>query len=189
MKSLAGQLLLSSPRLVDPNFAKTVVLMVQHDGDGALGVVLNRALDVSVKDACSKVLETPCTLDGVIYHGGPCPGPLMVVHSDPSQAQIEVCRGAHFTTERHHIESLLQRTDIRHKFFIGYAGWAAGQLDAEMETGSWLTTPATADEVFDTDTDTDTDTDGARHWTRLTTQVTVGRWVNPKMIPKDPKMN
>lgn len=181
MDSLAGQFLLASPRLVDPNFLKAVVLMIQHDADGALGLVLNRPLDVSVQDACDKVLETPCTLEGMIHQGGPCSGPLMVVHSDPSQAQIEVCRGAHFTTERHHIESLLQRADVRTRFFVGYAGWGSGQLEAEMETGSWIKSAATCDDVFDADAE--------RLWSRLTMQVTLGRWVDPKLIPKDPKVN
>ena len=70
MASLQGQFLIASPKLLDPNFARSVVLMVQHGDEGALGLVVNRPLETSVEEVCEKVLETPCSTEGVLYQGG-----------------------------------------------------------------------------------------------------------------------
>ena len=77
-KLIQGQLLIASSRLMDPNFVRTVILLVRYGDDGALGLVLNRPLETSVKEACEKVLETPCNADGNLFQGGPCEGPLTV---------------------------------------------------------------------------------------------------------------
>jgi putative transcriptional regulator len=80
MDSLRGQLLLASRRLADPNFFHAVVLMVQHGEDGALGLVINRPLEVTIKQACDDSLEMVCETEGILHQGGPCQGPLMVLH-------------------------------------------------------------------------------------------------------------
>src|SRR3982751_5237695 len=103
MKSLKGHLLISSPRLMDPNFVRTVVLMVQHGEEGALGLILNRPLQATVRDVCEKVLETPCEIEAPLHQGGPCEGPLMVLHTDADGGiggEVEVMPGVHFTAER-----------------------------------------------------------------------------------------
>src|SRR5437660_1340859 len=100
MKSLQGQLLLASSRLPDPNFARTVILMVRHGEEGALGLVLNRPLETTVHEACSEVLETPCAAEGFLYQGGPCEGPLMALHTNADASDMDVIEGVYFTTER-----------------------------------------------------------------------------------------
>jgi putative transcriptional regulator len=180
MQSLAGHFLIASPRLADPNFVKSVVLMVQHGEEGALGLVVNRPLDTSVEEICEKVLETPCSTEGVLYQGGPCEGPLMVVHTHNARSDIEVRPGVHFSTERESIEWLLKYNEAPIKFFVGYSGWAAGQLENEMETGSWLSVPAEEDQIFQ---------DGEELWSKLLTAATLGKWIDPERIPDDPSLN
>jgi putative transcriptional regulator len=184
MKSLQGQILVASPKLVDPNFFHTVVLMVQHNDEGALGLVLNRPLQTTVRDMWAQVEEgTECEIEGPLHQGGPCEGALMVVHADGSYAEAEVTDGIYFCMRRDAIERLVENNRAAMKFFVGYAGWTAGQLDAEMNEGSWLTTPASAQMVFE----------GDEHlWTDLIRAIarnTVNQMVDPKRIPDDPSVN
>src|SRR5438309_4081901 len=101
MASLKGKLLIASPRLADPNFRRTVVLMLRDDPDeGALGIVLNRPMAVSVKEACEDALDTTCNVDGPLHQGGPCEGPLMVLYGQSADDEDEVAPGVYFTTEK-----------------------------------------------------------------------------------------
>ena len=180
MESLAGKLLIASSMLADPNFVQTVILMVQHDENGALGLVLNRQLPTTIKEACEEAMEVECAMEGNLYQGGPCEGPLMVLHAVEEAGQMRVVDGVYFTTERDHIEWLLKQTDEPARFFVGYSGWGAGQLEGEMETGSWLTAPATSEVVFTTD---------ERRWQSLIKEIVLGQWIDPKRIPEDPSVN
>ncbi len=180
MPSLAGHFLIASPRLMDPNFFRTVVLMVQHDENGSLGLVLNRPLTATIRDVCRDALEQDCEIEGVMHQGGPCPGPLMAVHTFEPAAQTLVLPGLHFATEKERIELLLHEPTATARFFVNYSGWTAGQLEAELEEGSWLTLPATIDRVFSS-------TD--QLWTNLTKLATLGKWVPLDQIPDDPSVN
>jgi putative transcriptional regulator len=183
MKSLQGQLLIASPKLLDPNFFKSVVLVVQHGDGGALGLILNRKIDVTLQTAWSQVSEEPCGVEGNLHQGGPCEGPLMVVHGEESLGQLEVLPGLHFSTERESIEELVGRNDGPMKFFVGYAGWAPGQLEGEIEEGSWLTTVAARDDVFRTDD---------RQWDEMMKRIARAAtfpFIDPKLIPPDPSLN
>ncbi len=180
MESLQGKLLISSPQLLDPNFVRTVILVVRHGEDGALGLILNRPLEVTVAQACVDALHAACDIEDVLYQGGPCEGPLMVVHEDESQADMKVLEGVFFTTDRLKIESILYGNSAASRFFVGYAGWSSGQLEAEMETGSWVTLPAEPLHVFQA---------GSTPWQKLLTHATLGRFVDPKRIPDDPSVN
>lgn len=183
MKSLQGQLLVATPQLLDPNFFRTVVLIVQHDQGSALGLVLNRALDTSVRDAWQEVSAEACEVDGPLHQGGPCDGPLMVVHTDPACSAMEVAEGIHFTADREDVEQLAARNDSPMKFFVGYAGWGPGQLEAEIEEGSWVVIPATPEQVFSEEEDL---------WARAYAQVVPSvafPWLDPDRIPDDPSVN
>ncbi len=146
--SLQGHLIVAAPKLRDPNFFKTVVLMVQHNDEGALGLVLNRPLEATIEAAWEQVSETPCHAEGPLHQGGPCEGPLMVVHTHETASDIEVFPGVYFTTEREKIEWLMKHNDGAIKFFVGYAGWAAGQLENEIQENGWLHCAADADLIF-----------------------------------------
>src|SRR5580698_10070881 len=77
MKSLKGQLLLASARLQDPNFLRSVVFLVQHGEEGALGLILNRPLETTVRQVCEQVSAASCAIEGQMHQGGPCEGLLM----------------------------------------------------------------------------------------------------------------
>jgi len=81
MKSLQGHLLIASPTLLDPNFRKSVVLLVQHNEEGAMGLVLNRPTETKLCEAWTQVAETDCASDASLNLGGPCEGPLMALHT------------------------------------------------------------------------------------------------------------
>lgn len=184
MKSLKGQLLIASSQLLDPNFFQTVLLMVQHDENGALGLVLNRPTETPVDEAWRQVSDTPCLRSDPLNWGGPCQGVLMLLHADPEASEVEVVPGVHFTSDARKIEWLVRQEELPIRFYIGYAGWTAGQLEAEMETGSWLTAPADDQEIFHP---------AAEQWTRIKRQVTVnqllGYAVDPRLLPPDPSLN
>ena len=183
MNSLEGQLLVASPKLLDPNFFHSVLLMIHHNEEGALGLVLNRPLSMSVRDAWLRVSESSCEVQGVLHQGGPCEGPLMVVHTRSELSQTGVTDGIHFTTEKDAIEKLVADNQGAMRFFVGYAGWAAGQLENELKTGSWLSLPATAEHIFES---------GEDQWDlviKAISRAATMSWIDPKMMPEDPSMN
>ncbi len=184
MESLSGHFLVASIDLDDdPNFAKTIVLMVRHDADGALGLVLNRPTETTLDDAWRQVSDHPCSREEFLYHGGPCDGPLMLLHSDPNASQVEVGSGIFFTVEKEHAERLISRASGLLRVFVGHAGWAPGQLEGEIETGSWHTRPATHEEVFGSD---------AGLWRHIVSQIGIESMfpeLDPRRIPRDPTVN
>ena len=153
LDSLQGHLLIASPHLPDPNFYKSVVLVVEHQEDGALGLILNRVGTMCLDEVWRAVCDTDCSLHDQLRVGGPVDGPLMALHCDMDLEGHEVVPGVYFTSERDSLESLVQRDDSVCRIFSGYAGWGGGQLDREMEVGGWLTMPASFDHVFDIDED------------------------------------
>jgi putative transcriptional regulator len=183
MNSLQGHLLIAAPHLNDPNFFKSVVLLVQHNEQGAVGVILNRPIDATIEDVWSQVSQAACNAEGHLYQGGPCPGPLMVVHTDPAISQLEVCRGVYFSTDKASIEQLVSQTAGPVKFFVNYAGWSAGQLEEEIARGGWFSTPADPSEIFRGDEDL------WSHVRRLAGRRTRLAGVDPKLIPDDPSVN
>src|SRR5688572_26268848 len=111
MKSLRGQFLVASTHLKDPNFYRTLVLMVQHDEEGALGLVLNRPTGRTVRDVLKLVSEESSPCDDLIFLGGPVRGPIAVVHTDEERGNVEVLPGAYYTIEDELVNELLQREE------------------------------------------------------------------------------
>jgi len=180
MDTTQGKLLLASPHLTDPNFARSVVLMIQHNDQGALGLILNRPLHISVKQACEQSLGEPCDVEGLLHQGGPCEGPLMVLHGNEIIKDADVFPGVFFTTEKAKIESILKKQLGAARYFVGYAGWSPGQLEAEMEIESWFIADARPAYVFE---------DRENLWLTLVRQRLLGQWVDPSQIPEDPSVN
>jgi putative transcriptional regulator len=175
-----GQLLIASPRLMDPNFVRAVVLLVQHDDNGSLGLILNRPLEVTLKDVARETMSEDLDVDGTLSQGGPCEGPLMTLHDDPLRSQIDVSEGVHFTADPEDVAAILRDPGENTRFFVGYAGWGAGQLEGELEIGSWLQTPATPEQVF---------TPSQRLWQKWVTILTGELNVKPESLPDDPSLN
>src|SRR5581483_6683525 len=109
MKSYKGHLLVASPKLRDPNFFRAVVLLVQHDENGSLGLVLNRPMEVAVQAAWKQLSQSPCEIEGHLHHGGPCEGVLMALHTDMEASDLEIVGGVYFSTTKDAIEHLVAR--------------------------------------------------------------------------------
>jgi len=146
--SLQGHLLIAAPDLPDPNFSRTVVLLVQHSEEaGALGLVLNRPSQNTLREIWDKLGEGPCPTELILDLGGPVVGPLMALHQQSDLSELEIVPGVHFSSQRENLKPLaLREPPVR--FFLGYSGWAGGQLEAELETGSWLTVLARPEYLF-----------------------------------------
>jgi putative transcriptional regulator len=180
MQSLRGQLLISSGGLHDPNFRHTVVLIGEHNAEGALGVVLNRALDVSVRDAVSGLSEL-VEPDALLYQGGPVQptSPVVLAElADPTAAGLLVFGSIGFLTGE--VSPEVGDQVVRARVYAGYAGWGAGQLEAEMEAGGWILEPARAEDVFTDEPEL--------LWSRVLERKG-GSYRRVAKIPFDPSMN
>ncbi|HEX4792994.1 MAG TPA: YqgE/AlgH family protein, partial [Humisphaera sp.] len=107
MNSLQGHLLIASPQLADPNFARSVVLIVQHNESGALGLILNRPLETNLQSVWEQVSDVPCFVDQPLHQGGPCEGPLMVLHGDESLSEMSLLPGVYWSTDKDSVEQLV----------------------------------------------------------------------------------
>ena len=150
-KWLKGQLLLDGGKLTGSFFHRTVVLICEHNAEGAFGLVLNRATGKKVGDAL--VADLHDTLKSAdLFLGGPVqPTALSFLHSDGFLPDADVIPNLSLG---HSVDELTEIGDSfsptrRIRVFAGYAGWSAGQLEDEMKRESWLTHSATLDLVFD----------------------------------------
>jgi len=151
METLQGQFLVASTKLADPNFFRAVVLIVRHNEEGAMGMVINRPANLTVREVWEKVSESTCETDECLHVGGPCPGPLMSLHGRVDLADLEILSGLYFTADPENIAQLVDQQQAEVRFFAGYAGWGPGQLEAEFASGAWLAVPATVEQVFSAD--------------------------------------
>ena len=153
---VAGMLLVATPALLDPNFADSVVLLLDVDDSGALGVVLNRPSGVpvdAVLDGWADVVAEP----DVLFHGGPvgADGALAVaLLRDPEDVPVgfRSVDGRLGLVDLDAPVELLEGSLAGLRIFAGYAGWGAEQLDVEIEEGSWYVVPGEARDAFRTDT-------------------------------------
>ena len=183
MKSLKGHFLVASPHLADPNFYRSVVLIVQHDEEGAFGVVLNRPTNNTVADLWDLIGQMPCDNQQPVNVGGPVSGPLVAIHSDFAQSELEISQGVYFSSAKDSIIHIVSEPRGPFRLFVGYSGWAAGQLDNELEVGGWLTEPATHDDVFSDQSDL---------WNRVARRIgldILAPTFKHKIVPDDPSMN
>jgi putative transcriptional regulator len=154
-KFLQGQLLLDSGQLGGSFFSRTVVLICQHNAEGAFGLVLNRALgktagELIVADLPDMLKESPLFLGGPVQ-----PGALSYLHTDAFIPEADVLPNLALG---HSLDELLELGEgfsptKKVRLFAGYAGWSPGQLESEMKRKSWLTFPASLELVFETPPD------------------------------------
>ncbi len=149
-KYLKGQLLLDNGRLQGSFFHRSVILICQHDAEGAFGLVLNRFTAKNVGDAV--VAKLPGSLKQLpLFLGGPVqPQALSFLHHDSFLPDANVMPNLNLD---HSLDSLMELGESfsitrQFKIFAGYAGWSPGQLEDEMKRDTWLTHPATIDLVF-----------------------------------------
>ncbi len=158
MELSPGALLVATPALIDPNFADSVVLLLDADENGALGVVLNRPSSVPVADVLEGWASVVAAPD-VLFHGGPVglDGALAVARlADPSDEPVGF-RPTFDTVGLIDLDSpveLVEGSLSAMRVFAGYAGWGAGQLEGEVEEGSWYVVPSEPGDLFRTDVET-----------------------------------
>jgi putative transcriptional regulator len=149
----SGQLLLAEPFMVDPNFRRTAVLLCEHDNEGSLGLIINRPVGLKIADV---VAEFP-DFDAEVYYGGPVHGDsLHFIHNlgDLLEESLKVTDGVWWGGDFDSLKFLVSNeliTPDRIRFFIGCAGWSGGQLDEEMEGGSWISVPMHPNYAFRSD--------------------------------------
>jgi putative transcriptional regulator len=149
MDSTRGQLLIAGPTLVDPNFWRTVVLIVDHSDEGALGLVLNRPSETTVGEAVPALGEL-VDPDQALYIGGPVqPSSVMVLAQleDPDDAAL--ISFADVGVIGTGTDPDQPPAGVRQgRAFVGHSGWGPGQLDSELGRGDWITTPARLTDAF-----------------------------------------
>jgi putative transcriptional regulator len=148
-----GRLLVSGPYLPDPYFRRTVVLLCEHDAEGSFGFVLNRAMDMQVND----LVPSMASIHSRVFMGGP-------VHSDNLYflhtlgahvtGSEDVVDGVRVGGDHEQLRDLLSADHrlLQHvRFFVGYSGWSAGQLDQEIEERSWFVAPGSKRSIMASD--------------------------------------
>jgi putative transcriptional regulator len=157
---LTGQLLIASPTMGDPRFLQTVILMVRHDRNGALGIVINRPIgDRPLARLLEALGENDPGVAGTvrIFAGGPVqPDIGFVLHSTDYHRPDTLDIDGHvaMTSSREILRDIgNQRGPNKSLIAFGYAGWGPGQLEGEIAHGFWLTTPQDTNLVFDDDRD------------------------------------
>ena len=155
--SLAGQLLVATPDLQDPNFSETVVYLVHHDQSGAMGLVLNRVLGAGPLDKILEGLGMPsngrANLELRVYYGGPVePRRGFMLHSPDYRAEDTVVLSdlAALTVSPGILQDIAAGKGPRRSLFaLGYAGWGPEQLERELAAGAWVVVEPDADLLFD----------------------------------------
>ncbi|HEY8625149.1 MAG TPA: YqgE/AlgH family protein [Solirubrobacteraceae bacterium] len=149
MDSARGQLLIAGPSLLDPNFWRTVVLIVEHTEEGALGLVINRPSETTVEEALPE-LEALVDVDQPLYIGGPvAPSAVIVLaeFEDASDAALIAFDDIGVLSTGTPMEQ--RAAGLRRgRAFVGHSGWGPEQLDSELELGDWILEPARGEDAF-----------------------------------------
>ena len=150
MESLRGKLLLASPTMSDPNFARAVILIAEHTDEGAMGLVLNRPAETLVTDAVPD-LAWLASDDANVFVGGPVAETAVIVLAEfdrPELAGALVDDDLGFIGADADEPDQLQGAVRRARVFAGHAGWGPGQLEDELAEDAWIVEPPRRDEVF-----------------------------------------
>lgn len=163
---IAPGLLLAMPHLVDPNFSRAVVLMVEHNDEGSFGLVVNHPSDMEASSLLEALdIEWQGDEDALVWSGGPVmPTSGWVLHTPtpvaaPPAETIEdtgtivLLPGLALSTSPDNLRALAADPPDRVRLLLGYSGWGPGQLAEEMARGSWLHADATPELIFDTPAD------------------------------------
>ena len=150
MESLRGKLLIASPALIDPNFHRTVILIAEHTGEGAMGLVLNRPAETLVADVVPDLSEL-ADEDAPVYFGGPVASDSVIVlaeFDDPSVAGVVLDGDLGFVASESADLDDVGRGVRRARVYAGHSGWGPGQLEGELEEESWIIEPPQREEIF-----------------------------------------
>lgn len=150
-----GVFLIASRQLTDPNFAETVVLLLEYDDSGALGLIINRPTKIALAKLLPEVKELEKRPD-VVYVGGPVARERIVLlmrTSRPPDSSGRIFADTYVSSSLATLKQMLSdaRSDESFHAYAGYAGWAPGQLDGEVHRGDWHVSPAEEEVVFEKD--------------------------------------
>lgn len=152
--SLTGRLLVAAPSLRGSTFERSVVLMLSHDGDGALGVMVNRPTEVQVGDVLPGWI-TVVSEPGVVFQGGPVSLDsalgLVAVPGADEPLGVRRVRGGLGVVDLDTPSEIIQPAVTAMRVFAGYAGWAPDQLEGEIDEGSWYVVDSEPRDAFRTD--------------------------------------
>lgn len=154
---LTNQFLIAMPNLGDPNFFQTVTYICQHNQEGAMGIVINRPLDIDLGVVFQNMdIESNDILinNTAVFDGGPVqPERGFVIHQPDQQWDVMMNINDEFclTTSRDIVNAMATGQGPKNALIaLGYSGWGAGQLEQELANNIWLTTPANQNVIFDT---------------------------------------
>lgn len=182
-RTLQGNCLIASPFMEDSNFYRSVVYLVRHNEESAFGLILNRPTDFTIEKVVSIVCDFTCVHEGSLHCGGPVDGPLLAIHDCPTIGGEECIDGLKLCSNQDELKKLFVESSARLKLFDGFAGWGPGQLEEEMETGSWLVVDVDADVILGNDPEL---------WENLLRRISQNILASDEMIsdcPIDPQWN
>ena len=178
--------------MLDSNFSRTVMLLAEHNSEGAVGFVLNRPSTVPLKSMISVIdRDVPPAIPA--WYGGPVDtGTAVILHSrKPSDTDTEIGQGIYLSTAGRVLDALIDESEQTikerangqlvhdilnpYRFLVGYAGWGAGQLDDEIRAGAWLLHPIDQELIFNTGWND--------MWSTITEKMGIGRAVAPTVPP------
>jgi putative transcriptional regulator len=156
LASLNNHFLIAMPALNDPNFHRTATLICEHNEDGALGIIINRPLGISLGDILEHMdirTNSEAIAAQPVFMGGPVQGDRGFVLHEPLgnwDATLKVTENSGVTSSRDILEAIARGEGPDKSFItLGYAGWGPGQLEEEMAANAWLSGPASSRIVFD----------------------------------------
>jgi len=155
--SLRNHFLIAMPALADPNFAHTVTFLCEHNEEGALGIIFNRPLELTLGEVLAHMQIEPSASVDIsvpVFFGGPVqPERGFVLHSPPGEwsSSLSITEDIALTTSRDVITAIAHGEGPKHYLLaLGYAGWGGGQLEHEMADNAWLSGPADPRLLFET---------------------------------------
>ncbi len=158
--NLTNQFLISMPNLKDPNFEKTVTYICVHNEEGAMGIIINKPLDIGLSEIFEQmdiVVNNPEANNKKIYQGGPVHtdrGFILHQTSKDWDSSIIVSSDICVTTSKDILEAIAEGDGPNESLIaLGYAGWSAGQLEQELMANTWLNGPANLEIIFNTSSD------------------------------------
>jgi putative transcriptional regulator len=179
--SADGQLLIAGPKLLDPNFWRTVVLVIQHNEEGALGLVLNRPSDTTAGDAVP-ALEELVDPEEPLFIGGPVqPSSVIVLAEFEDASDAALLAFDDVGVLGSGADPLQASAGVRAgRAFAGHAGWGPGQLDGELERDDWILETALREDAFSSQP--------RDLWTSVLTRKG-GSYALVARLPPDPSVN
>lgn len=151
-----GKILISEPFMIDPSFKRTIVLLCEHDNsEGTLGFILNKPTDLTI----NQLVEDLPEFEAPVFYGGPVQlNTLQFVHraGDIIEGSIKIKDGLYWGGSFEILKLLIESGHVHpsdFRFFIGYSGWSASQLENEMKVKSWIVTSSKVEDIFSDEPD------------------------------------